>query len=99
MGGALGGATPPSIGLPRSRVPSLVAVIACDRLGWLHRVLHTVWPTASSSAPPPADIHHQGHANLGYKVTLRDEPGAALHIVLLLTDVNGNQEFCLVDSC
>lgn len=46
--------------------------------------------------PPPADIHHQGHANLGYKVTLRDEPGAALHIVLLLTDVNGNQEFCLV---
>ena len=38
----------------------------------------------------------RGHANLGYKVTLRDEPGAALHIVLLLTDVNGNQEFCLV---
>jgi hypothetical protein len=26
------------------------SVDTCDRLGWLHRVLHTVWPTASSSA-------------------------------------------------
>ena len=26
--------------------------------------------------PAPADIHHQGHGNLGYKVTLREETGA-----------------------
>ena len=28
------------------------------------------------SRPALADIHHQGHGNLGYKVTLREEPGA-----------------------
>ena len=37
----------------------------CERCGELHHV-----------RPVAADIHHQAHGNLGYKVTLRDEPGA-----------------------
>ena len=41
------------------------SVVFCERCGRLHHL-----------RPAPADIHHQGHGNLGYKVTLRDEPGA-----------------------
>lgn len=45
------------------------SVDACDRRGWLDRVLHTVWPTASSSAracghspPGPWEPRIQGDA-------------------------------------
>ena len=41
------------------------SVVYCRRCG---RLRHP--------RPSPADIHHQGHGNLGYKVTLRHEPGA-----------------------